>query len=166
MGKSIENIISLLCLLIINGAILYYVTYLEQDKCNCFIDWRHKYLKFYCVAIIVINFGIVLFSESIALLLKSVLIGIIIVASLIFYYSLMTYTHKLDKDKCECATKDMKDLHTFLYYYSYLFYVQVALTILLIIASVHLSLVIAEKKAEQLQSGKSKGKSKTRKTKK
>ena len=60
----------------------------------------------------------------------------------------MTYTHKLDKDKCECATKDMKDLHTFLYYYSYLFYVQVALTILLIIASVHLSLVIAEKKAE------------------
>ena len=35
----------------------------------------------------------------------------------------MTYTHKLDNDKCACATKDMKDLHTFLYYYSYLFYI-------------------------------------------
>lgn len=150
MDKNIEQIISFLCLIIINGSILYYLMYIEQDKCKCLIDWRHKYVKFYCVFIIAINFFVLIVKDSLPIPIKAILIGFIIIAGLIFYYSLLTYIHQLDKDNCVCATKDLKDLHTILYYFGYLFYIQLALVVLLIISSISLSLSINEKEMKKI----------------
>jgi glucan phosphoethanolaminetransferase (alkaline phosphatase superfamily) len=122
-----HNILSIFIVLIINISVLYYVSYVAQEKCNCLVDWRNKYIQIYCVAVIVLNLIIYLFSGSIDPALKGIVVSSVLVAGIIYLYALYTYTHQLDKDGCKCATEDNEYLHKALYYYSYLFYVQVVL---------------------------------------
>lgn len=126
-----HNVLSLAIVLAINLSVLYYVWYVSQDKCNCLVDWRNTYIKYYCIAVIVLNLMVFFLNGSLDPAVRGLVVFSILIAGLIYLYALYTYTHQLDKDNCECATKDNEFLHKALYYYSYLFYVQAVLVALI-----------------------------------
>lgn len=126
-----QSPLSLAIILIINLSVLYYVWYVAQDKCKCLIDWRNKYIKYYCIAVIVLNLLVFFLDTSMDPMARGLIIFSILIAGLIYLYALYSYTHQLDKDNCKCATEDNKFLHKSLYYYSYLFYVQSVLVALI-----------------------------------
>ena len=126
-----HTVLSLAIVLAINLSVLYYVWYVTQDKCNCLVDWRNKYIKYYCIAVIALNLMVFFLNGSLDPTVRGLVVMTILIAGLIYLYALYTYTHQLDKDNCECATKDNEYLHTALYYYSYLFYVQAVLVALI-----------------------------------
>ena len=142
MEKVVVNLFQLVLLLLINGTIFYYVNYLEKKDCNCVIDWRQKYIKYYTIIVIIVNILFILLNNRIHFMIKSSLLGLLLIAGLIFFYCLFTYVDQLDKENCACAVNDNKTIHTILYYYRYLFYLQIFMVILLIISSVNFSVII------------------------
>ena len=128
--------ISILAKLIVPALILYYVYYLEQEKCKCIMTWHHNYIKYYLLAFIIlilceIPFNLdkiikPLFSKETAVGLLLLLVVIII--NIIYLYSV--YVGELDKTQCGCAMHDMKYLHNTLYYFRY---IMIALAIIAVI---------------------------------
>lgn len=118
--------------------ILYYVYYLEQEKCKCVMTWHHNYIKYYLLAFIVfilcaitINLDTMiksLFSKETATGLLIILV--VLVTNIIYLYSVYKYVGELDKTQCGCAMHDMKYLHNTLYY---LRYIMMALAIIAVL---------------------------------
>lgn len=142
MNKVIINLFQLLVLLLVNGSIFFYVNYLEKEHCDCIIDWRQKYIKYYVIAVIIINILLILLNNRLNIIVKSNILGFLLIASVVFFYSLFTYVGQLDKENCACAVKDNKNIHNILYYYRYLFYLQIAMVVLLILSSINFSTII------------------------
>ena len=142
MNKIIINLFQLLILLLVNGSIFYYVNYLEKAHCDCIIDWRQKYIKYYVIAVIVINVLFILLNNRLNFIIKSTILGLFFIAGIIFFYSLFTYVGQLDKENCACAVKDNENIHNILYYYRYLFYLQIIMVILLILSSINFSTIM------------------------
>ena len=150
--------ISILAKLIGPALILYYVYYLEQEKCKCIMTWHHNYIKYYLSAFIVlivcaitINLDKIiesLFSEETAVgfrlipksflvmqnnkisLIGLLLLLVVIITNIIYLYSVYVYVGELDKTQCGCAMHDMKYLHNTLYYFRY---IMIALAIIAVI---------------------------------
>ena len=101
---------------LINVLILYYVYYLEQDKCNCNKDWRHNFIKYFTLTLIVVN---TLFLVN--KIKTGVHTKVLVLLNLINNYCIYTYIGELDRDNCLCAVKDNALLHRLLYYLRYLF---------------------------------------------
>jgi len=129
--KPQHTILSLGIVLAINLSVLYYIWYVSQEKCSCLVDWRARYIKYYCIAVIVLNLMVFFLDASLDPAARGLVVFSILIAGLVYLYALYTYTHQLDKDNCACAIKDNEYLHKALYYYSYLFYVQAVLVALI-----------------------------------
>lgn len=120
--------------------ILYYLYYLEQEKCKCVMTWHHNYIKYYLLAFIVfILYAITikpdiidepLFDKKTATGLLQLLVGIFI--TIIYLYSVYKYVGELDKTQCGCAIHDMKYLHNTLYYLRYLTFAIVIVAVSLV----------------------------------
>lgn len=108
--------------------ILYYVYYLEQEKCKCVMTWHHNYIKYYLLAFIV--FILCAITINLEPLIKSLfsketatgllLLLVVIITNIIYLYSVYKYVGELDKTQCGCAMHDMKYLHNTLYYFRYI----------------------------------------------
>ena len=95
---------------IVNIFIIYYLINLEHNHCDCIRDWRHNYIKYTAIFLILIN-----------LLLKTHEIsGILIIFQIIYVYAFYTYIRDLDNTKCECAVVKQAKLHKFLNVWRYL----------------------------------------------
>ena len=103
-----------------NILVLSYIVSLEDKKCGCISDWRHDFIKYYSIALIIwgfitIAFGLLASKSKFVMLLKNILM----VAALINIWCLYTYIGDLDKTKCMCAIDKQKNMHYFLYLWRY-----------------------------------------------
>ena len=119
--------------IIINSIIIYYLINLEDVNCNCIYDWRHNYIKYFSICMLILN-TLIYFSIHIPGVLNSILSKFIasgfLILSLLNMYALYTYIGDLNDTKCECAVDKQKDINTFLYYYRYLFIIMPILFII------------------------------------
>lgn len=129
---------------LVNGLILYYVYYLEQDKCNCDRDWRHDYIKYFSLTLIVLNTLLLVVSDYLCLTTQSYIISFMIVFNLINIYCIYTYIGELDRDKCLCAVKDNAVLHTVLYYYRYLLILSAIMMFFLFTSTIKFMLLVGK----------------------
>ena len=113
--------------IIIHILILYYIINLEDISCNCITDWRHNYIKYITIFMIIMN---ILYLFSVRLTNNNLLESIFLVLSLVNMYALYTYVGDLNDTKCSCAVDKQKTLNTFLYYYRYIFIIMFVLFII------------------------------------
>jgi hypothetical protein len=121
-----------------NVLVLAYIVSLEDKKCGCISDWRHDFIKYYSVALIIWGFITILFNlvaskSNFVMLLKNILM----IAALINIWCLYTYVGDLDKTKCNCAIEKQKNMHYFLYLWRY---VLVGSLIMALVGVIYLSL--------------------------
>jgi len=103
-----------------NILVVSYILSLEDKKCGCITDWRHDFIKYYSIALIIwgfitIAFGLIASKSKFVMLLKNILM----VAALVNIWCLYTYIGDLDKTKCMCAIDKQKNMHYFLYLWRY-----------------------------------------------
>lgn len=126
-----ELYVALLFTTIINGSLIYYLNYLEEENCNCDINWEHHYIKYFAILIIINSIITIYYYKSIIKhdnnkdmdLFKMILV----ITSILYAYLLFKYFGKVNNKKetseeCnKCATKDLKSINIFFYYYRYLY---------------------------------------------
>ena len=106
--------------LLYNVLVLIYIMNLEDKKCGCITDWRHDFIKYYCISIIIWSFVTIAFSlHSSKHGFVELLHTILMFASLINLWCLYTYVGDLDKTNCSCAINTQKNMHYFLYIWRY-----------------------------------------------
>lgn len=118
--KSNTVMSSAMIALLYNVLVLIYIIKLEDKKCGCITDWRHDFIKYYSIAIIIWSFLTFVFSlHSSKNSFVSLLHNILMFAALINLWCLYTYVGDLDTTKCGCAINDQKNMHYFLYFWRY-----------------------------------------------
>ena len=123
LKKTYKNsfITGIIISIIYNIVVLIYLLNLENEDCKCFRDWRHEFMKYYNIALIV--FGMI----SLAFNLyetKNEIINIIKNISMVAYFinvwCLYSYVGILDYTQCKCAIQQTKKTHYFLYLFRYI----------------------------------------------
>ena len=107
--------------IIYNIVVLIYILNLENEDCNCFQDWRHNFMKYYCFGLII--WGMFSLSSNFNKSkneITTVIKNISMVAYLINIWCLYSYVGILDYTKCKCAIQKTKKTHYFLYLFRYL----------------------------------------------
>lgn len=98
-----SHINGLIFTVIIQGLILYYLYNLESTDCNCIRDWRHNYIKYFAIFLIVYSaMNIIIVNMPRALISIGM---IIIIFQLINLYAFFTYVGDLNETKCACAVE-------------------------------------------------------------
>jgi hypothetical protein len=140
--KKSDPIYSFIFTIIINSIIIYYLINLEDVTCNCITDWRHNYIKYFSIFIILIN-TLMFIGLHIPKTINPHIIGsiamVFLVLSILNMYALYTYVGDLNDTKCVCAVDKQKEVNTFLYYYRYIF---IIMPILFIIGLIILLLIL------------------------
>jgi uncharacterized protein YacL len=100
--------------------IIRYIITLEDKLCNCVKDWRHDFIKYYSVGMIISVIIVMTFGKS--LLLGNVVLLRIVMFLLfgIYAWSLFTYISDLNKTKCSCAIEKQSNMHAFLNIWRYI----------------------------------------------
>ena len=119
-SKAMDATTAAVITVIYNLLILGYILSLEDKKCGCISDWRHDFIKYYSIALIIwglltIGFGFGTSKNEFVVLLKNILM----IAALYNLWCLYTYIGDLDKTKCSCAIDKQKKMHYFLYLWRY-----------------------------------------------
>ena len=119
-SKAMDATTAAVITVIYNLLILGYILSLEDKKCGCISDWRHDFIKYYSIALIIwglltIGFGFGTSKNEFVVLLKNILMF----AALYNLWCLYTYIGDLDKTKCSCAIDKQKNMHYFLYLWRY-----------------------------------------------
>ena len=91
------------------------------------MDWRHNYIKYYLLAILIYSIISEAFNSDMDKHVKALspvaiilLTSPIPIATCVYLYVMFTYIGDLDKTQCQCAVHDMKYMHNILYYLRYL----------------------------------------------
>ena len=135
----IAQVMSLLFIIVYQGIILTYVINLEDKLCNCIRDWRHDFMKYF--SIIMIVWSLILFiitlngiKNPVMNFIVSAMAVCLFISSLINIWCLYTYVGDLDSTKCSCAIDKQKNTHYFLYLWRYILVGIVILALLGIIS--------------------------------
>ena len=107
--------------IIYNVCVLGYLLNLEENDCNCFLDWRHDFMKYYSILLIVwglINLSFNLYNSKNELVVM--INNISMLAFFINIWCLYSYVGILDYTKCLCAIDKSKFMHYFLYVFRYM----------------------------------------------
>jgi len=104
-----------------NLLVLSYIMQLEDKKCGCIKDWRHDFIKYYSIALIIWGIITILLDLSTSKSqFVSLLKNMLMIAALINIWCLYTYVGDLDKTNCMCATEKQRKMHYFLYVWRYI----------------------------------------------
>jgi len=106
--------------IIYNLCVLGYILNIESKDCNCFRDWRHNFMKYYSIILIIwgiLNITFKLYNNKNELV--NVINTITMFAYIINIWCLYTYVGILDYTKCSCAIDNSKKMHYFLYLFRY-----------------------------------------------
>ena len=83
---------------------IIYLLKLEDKSCNCIRDWRHNYMKVFCILIILFQLlQIILLMVNKQQINNNIIMIINILLYLIYIYSFITYIGDLNTTKCKCA---------------------------------------------------------------
>ena len=121
--KSYKNgfITGMIISIIYNIGVLIYLLNLENEDCKCFRDWRHEFMKYYNIALII--FGMISLAFNLYETkneLMNVIKNISMVAYFINIWCLYSYVGILDYTQCKCAVQQTKKIHYFLYLFRYI----------------------------------------------
>ena len=105
--------------------ILYYLKNLEDVSCKCVRDWRHNFVKYMSIILIL---PICLYTLNITIT-NEVYKAIYIYLLLLYIYIFYTYIGDLNASNCNYAGKKQKILH----YYLMMFYYIVKVIIYLVL---------------------------------
>jgi len=125
-------------IIIYNLLILGYIMGLEDKKCGCISDWRHDFIKYYSIGLIIwglltIAFDLSTSKNEFVKLLKNILMF----AALFNIWCLYTYVGDLDKTNCRCAIDKQKNMHYFLYLWRYVLVGALVVSLLAIIMTTY-----------------------------
>lgn len=101
--------ISAIINLVVTAIILRYVIELEQENCECSLDWQHQFIKYFAPVVILVSLIILVVSKKTMLqrIRNSKAFGALYLAYLLaaLFYSivLVLYFLKLRYSKCKCA---------------------------------------------------------------
>lgn len=117
--------------------VLGYLITLEGKSCNCIRDWRHDFLKYYSMLMIIITLIFMIFSKSMMSnkLIMQILQVILMIAFLINVWCLYTYIGDLDATMCSCSIEKQKNMHYFLYIWRYILVGSIIASLVIIIIS-------------------------------
>jgi succinate dehydrogenase hydrophobic anchor subunit len=91
--------------------ILYYVYKLEEPKCDCVMDWRNPFIKYWTIATLFIYCITAIFG------INPIVMIITPIMSAVSLYALFTYIGDINEQQCKCAIDNMPFINDFLYYY-------------------------------------------------
>jgi hypothetical protein len=100
---------------IYNLFIIYYLYKLEDVSCKCIIDWRHNYIKLFCIIMIIISVINYILKFNVSEKFTKTFEIIIFLFGCINTYCLFTYVGDLDSTKCTCSVEKQYNMHYFLY---------------------------------------------------
>jgi hypothetical protein len=117
-----KNEINIIIISIIyNIFVLSYILNLEKQDCHCFRDWRHDFMKYYSIALIlwgVLTIGFTIYNVNNEFI--NVIRQISVFAYLVNVWCLYSYIGILDYTNCNCAIITSKKTHYFLYLFRYI----------------------------------------------
>jgi len=126
----------LILTILYNVLIIMYLNNLEDKSCKCIIDWRHKYIKYYCGVMIFMSLmpliNLILRYNMSSLVMNSILL----LCSCINTYCLFTYVGDLDSTKCTCAVEKQKKIHYLLYFWRWILVILFIITVFMYIISI------------------------------
>ena len=133
-----QPIILTLIIVMYHLLVLGYLITLENAKCNCIMDWRHNFLKYYSIIMIFVSlFILIIYNNRINMSVGMQIIQVcLMVAFLINIWCLYTYIGDLDKTNCKCAIEDQKDIHYFLYIWRYILVATVIVALISILLAI------------------------------
>jgi len=107
--------------IIYNMFVLAYILNLEKQDCHCFRDWRHDFMKYYSISLILwglITIGFTIYNVNNEFI--NVIRQITVFAYLVNVWCLYSYIGILDDTSCKCAIITSKKTHYFLYLFRYI----------------------------------------------
>jgi hypothetical protein len=117
--------------LVLQGLIIYYLYNLESVDCNCIHDWRHNYIKYFAIFLILWS-GLHIIMPSLSKKYMAITV-IIMILSLINFYAFFTYIGDLNATKCRCAIDKQPTLNSFLNFLRWMELIVICIAILSII---------------------------------
>ena len=116
--------------------VLGYLLTLEGKECNCIMDWRHNFLKYYSIIMIFFSLFLLMISGNTKLYqngIFQVIQILLMIAFLINVWCLYTYIGDLEATYCKCATEQQKDVHYFLYIWRYILVASIVISLIMIL---------------------------------
>ena len=135
VAPSNPMLVSVLCMILYNLLILVYLVKLEDNTCNCKRDWRHDFIKYFSVVLILlglIKLVLGLNRNNILVKLLSLVLGISWIVNL---YCLFTYVGDLDQTNCACARDKQRYMHYFLFLWRWVLVLSFVITAICAITS-------------------------------
>lgn len=128
------NLIIYYIQIIMMCTLLYFTYNVELIKdCDCkYEEWHQQYLKYFALFTLLIivpfsyNYQNLIMSKNYKLVWNIVNIA----ATLLMVYTLFEFTRKLNEKDCECLVKGREIQHKFLYMYSHLIVIIIALSVI------------------------------------
>jgi hypothetical protein len=117
--------------------ILGYIYTLEDKMCNCIRDWRHDFIKYFSMAMIVYAILILVLTGTAMRhnMIMNVICCSILVLSFVNVLCLFTYIGDLESSQCMCAIEKQKMMHYFLYVWRYILVIALVVKLISIIMS-------------------------------
>ena len=126
--------------IVMNLAIMTYVLNMERDQCQCSVDWRRDYIKYFSIALVLsilfrtfVNSG-----KLVAQLPKLISLGLPVlmgIGSMVYLYSMLSYAIKMRDNKCECSKHTTRE---FMYWYV------MTIVLILVLSMVSMAIVVAD----------------------
>lgn len=112
-----------------NLLIIIYLVNLEDVSCQCIMDWRHNYIKYFCGVIIILGLVTLFICVDKTSMLAKVFSTLLFIGGVINTYCLFTYVGDLDTTKCSCAIDKQRTMHYFLYIWRWILLVSFGIMI-------------------------------------
>ena len=129
------TIMTAVIVIVYNLLILGYLFTLEGQQCKCIKDWRHDFLKYFSIMMIIYSIILIVLSGTNFQnnMIVSGLQTILMLLSFVNIWCLFTYVGDLDSTKCACAIEDQRNMHYFLYIWRYVLVGMIVLGLIMII---------------------------------
>jgi hypothetical protein len=115
--------------------ILYFVKRMEDIKCLAQVSWKPVYIKFYCIAVIVLII-VGMFTTPSHTICK-VIMGLNVPLSIIMAYAVYTYIRELEATFMTCQlSQEDRYVHEFLKLYSLVVVLVIAMSLLVLVGAV------------------------------
>ena len=117
--------------------VLGYIYALEDKMCNCIRDWRHDFIKYFSMAMIVYAVLVLALTGTSmrhSMIMKALCCSVMVL-SFVNILALFTYIGDLDSSKCMCAIEKQRMTHYFLYVWRYVLIIALVIKLIAIIVS-------------------------------
>jgi len=150
-------LIFFLIIISIYGSVIYYLYELEGEGCNCIMDWRHDFIKYYTMALaalLVIKIVLLLthLHDKINRTMLLILNSIFLLLTSVNVYAFFTYVGDIQDDKnCKCAGEKHPTLNSMMNVLRWIYIVLFSIAVITVLLSIY-SIYRITKMAENIKS--------------